>query len=27
LPREAGRRIAGRKLAVAFDELDAQLKP
>jgi hypothetical protein len=27
LPREAGRHIAGRKLAAAFDELPAQVKP
>jgi hypothetical protein len=27
LPREAGRQIAGRKLAASFDEWQAQLKP
>ena len=27
LPREAGRQIAGRKLAAAFNEMQAQLKP
>jgi AcrR family transcriptional regulator len=27
LPREAGRQIAGRKLAAAFDQMQAQLKP